>query len=219
MGTAVEARLYPGCALIAGPSRCGKSTLVKLLLRNKDRLFRDKIDYCFYFYGQDDPNLKELESEFPFLKLVKGLPDDLEQYIIHGKKGCIILDDLGLDAFRSKTVADLFIKLASHMGIILGALITQNLWSSGAHRMTIFRNTSYLFLFKNKIDKLSIYNLGKRILPACPKTFLDIYEHCTRSSHTFLLIDCHPFSNSKLQFRGDIFNKNGQMCYTPSICL
>lgn len=215
MNEPLEARFYPGCCLIAGPSRCGKSTLVKMLLRHKDRLFVDKIDYCIYFYGQDDPNLRELESEFSFLKLVKGLPENLETYIIPEKKGSIILDDLGLDAFRSKTVADLFVKLASHMGVVLGALITQNLWSGGAHRMTIFRNTSYLFLFKTKIDKLSIYNLGKRILPGCPKAFLDIYEHSTSRAHSFLVCDCHPFSDNRLQFRADIFNENGQRCFTP----
>lgn len=211
----INACLRRGSYILAGPSQSGKSTLILEILKKWNMLFNENIENLkiFYFYGQKTDNLTNLQTEFENLKLVSGIPNIFEPYI--KQQGTILIfDDCGIEAFKSKAMTDLFVKICHHVGLYV-FLLTNNIFSSGGERLNIYRNTHYLFLFKNPLDLSSIYTLGKKILPHCPKVFMEIFQHCTARNHGYLLVDGHPDSNSLIKFRTDIFNRNGQHVYLP----
>ena len=206
---------FPSSFIIHGGSMCGKSHFLKLLLRNWTRLFTQDVHYIYMFYGEYNDGLKELQKEHNSkLKLIPGLPENLDDYIIKQQAGCLIFDDLGHEAFASKAITNLFIKQVHHQNVC-AIMTTQDIFASGKERLTILRNAHYLVLFKSPLDKSLVYYLARRILPHKASTFINIYERCTERKWGYLLVEGHPeVENQQAKFRSDIFGAI-QKCFIP----
>lgn len=64
---------HPFTCIIAGPTQCGKTTLIKNILFQSNYIISpksDRIVYCYNRYQEGYNNLKQLPIEF-----VQGLPD------------------------------------------------------------------------------------------------------------------------------------------------
>ena len=92
---------------LAGPSQCGKSTLLNQILADEN-LFHHKFERIYWYYGQMNDDLCKNGNNYI---LREGLPDsfaDIEPY------SCIVLDDLMEEAKNHVGVTGLFTKLVHH---------------------------------------------------------------------------------------------------------
>lgn len=206
---------FPSSWLLSAPSQGGKTSWLLNLLRHWDRLFTQPLDYICWFYGQHHPLLDRIQAEFKDkIRMVEGLPDNLEDFIIPGRRGAIVLDDLMSEAFNSARVRDFYTKYVHHSSVCM-FMSVHNIFASSRERLTILRNTSYLVIFKNHLDNSIVLHLARRILPKSPKTFVKIFDRCTSKAYGYLLVCAHPRDeNENAKFRSDIFGQV-QKCYTP----
>jgi hypothetical protein len=112
----------------------------------------------------------------------------------------------------SVDVQNLFTKYCHHYNITC-IFITQNIFAKGNCAKNISINTHIMVLFTNNRDKSQIYNIGKQILPYQNKAFMEIYQDATSNPYDYLVIDCDPKSEKKLQFRTKIFPNEYTECY------
>ncbi|KAG8238561.1 hypothetical protein J437_LFUL018211 [Ladona fulva] len=137
------------CALIAGPSSCGKTYFVSRLQAHKARMF--DVDFqSVSFYD----TLKDV-------KLVEGLPN-LKEFSHSDSPSLIIIDDLMKEA--DGRVVDLFTR-GSHHRYLSEIHITQNLFHQGKGAQDISLNHHYIVYFKNPQDRSQIFHHSRKPHP------------------------------------------------------
>lgn len=200
--------------LIYGSPMSGKSSFIKKLLINQERLFSDHIDQIVYFYGEHSRTIEEIEFEMPHISLVDGLPDDFSSYIQHNRKSLFIFDDLMQDVSSSKEMVDLVTKKCQHKSI--SWIVTfQNAFHQGPERVNIARAAQYLTVFNSPLDKTVPHILANRIMPSNRKAFLDIFQDATQNPFGYLFCDGHPLTPANARLRSDIFG-DYQLVYVPA---
>lgn len=214
-----DARIKRGFGMICvGPPLSGKTYFVRKLLRNAPRLLDKPFDYVIWFYGQRSSTVTELEVEGQ-IKTVAGLPDNLDDYIqqtdpMTGKErhGLLIFDDLMQHVSSSAEIMRLCSNKCQHENVSW-LVMMQNLFHQGKSRLTMLRCAHYLVLFNNPLDQSAGLHLGRRILPAHPKTFMQIYEAATRKPNGYLFIDGNQGTPPTARFRTDIFRSDYQRTF------
>ena len=190
--------------ICAGPSNSGKTTFVIELIKNKEILIDNNIDYILWFYGEkrpESPFLNSLEN----IEFIQGLPDVFDGYINSTKRGLAIFDDLMAECSKNPLITDFFTKKSHHENISV-IFITQNFFHSGKERVNFTKNATYLAIFNSPLDQATPYALAKKLMPQNQKTFIEIYNHAIDKPHGYLFIDGHQKTPKKAMFRTDIFN-------------
>jgi GTPase SAR1 family protein len=197
---------HPFCILIAGPSMCGKSDFVTRLLRNSERLIDPPPDNVVWFFGIKTKQLDALQNlNLPFsIKLVEGLPDSFESYLIPNANNLFIFDDLMQESVNNKTIANLFTRQSHHLNTSV-IFVMQDLFYSGTQRKTFLRNAQYLVLFSNPLDSSAIFAVGHKIMPKRTSTFLNIFETATKVPNGYLFVDGHQTTPADARLKTDIF--------------
>lgn len=193
----------PFTLMIAGPTKCGKTTFVDKLLTNADSYFSEKPNKIFYFYNSEKPsndNLNSICHEF-----IEGLPDMewlTKMYEKHGKNNVIVIDDQALNI--TKDVAELFSVGSSrrHCSVIF---LTQNLFGKKKEARDISLNCSYVCMFKNPRDVLAAQCFFRQFEPRKSSELLDIYRDATQDPHSYLLIDLHQNTANENRLLSNIF--------------
>jgi ABC-type dipeptide/oligopeptide/nickel transport system ATPase subunit len=134
---------HPFTKVVAGPSSCGKTTVVIRLLERREQ-FCD-IVFTNIVWCHSEINAPDHLWNVTF---VKGLPEFENP---DNKPTFIVLDDL-MDTVYSTNVSQLFTK-GSHHRNISRVLITQNLFHQGPASRDISLNSKYIVVFKNPRDK------------------------------------------------------------------
>ena len=222
--------------VLYGCPMAGKSTFIKNLIINRDRLLSEKLDYIVYFYGVKSRTILELEADRTRryhassggtaavdddsrnadidIILVEGLPEDLSIYIKEGKKSCLIFDDLMDSISDSKQMVDLVTRKCQHQTV--SWIITfQNAFHRGTERLSITRSAQYITLFNSPLDKTIPHILASRIMPESRRTFLEIFKEATLKPYSYLFCDGRQSTPDKIRLRADIFNPSYQVVYTP----
>ena len=96
-----------------------------------------------------------------------GPGETFRSFVLRGKKGCVIFDDLMSELSECGLLVDLFTKFSSHYSLTI-IHITQNVFfkSAGKHgtdNVTIFRNTQVLVLFQTPMDMSMLMMIAKQI--------------------------------------------------------
>lgn len=185
--------------IISGPSSSGKSSFIKLLLKNANEAIFPSPKSILYCYGE----FNSLVPDFQRIGVAvySGVPPE-ELINKQQKPALIILDDL-LYSIDEKYLSELFTKKAHHQnfGIVL---VTQNLFEK---KIRVARqNSMYLVLTRAPNSALAVRNLGVQLFPKKLDFFLDAYMQATKENYTYLFIDLHPASDSSLRLRTNIFN-------------
>ena len=151
----------PANFYICGQTQCGKSYMVRRMLRHLEEMFYPvptKIVYCYGAYQ------KEFDELHPNVKLVEGFPDNLSEMTQGHEHSLVVLDDLMWQCSNDQRVADLFTKGSHHNGISV-LYLTQNLFPPGKLSRTISLNSHYMLIFRNPRDSLGICTLAKQMFP------------------------------------------------------
>ena len=233
----IDGRLiHPFNCIISGPTGSGKTTfLLNLLLYTRNVISIEKFDYIIIFSGSELFSLAETKRKltqireiYPetLLKVINldeeyqsksELADNLsleflQQFMIPGKCGCIVFDDLMSELTDAGLLVPLFTKISSHNNISF-VLITQNLFhrTSGKHasdHVTLYRNTHYLVLFQNPLDNSVFQNVARRLSSTSAKIkyLTDLLQFIT-NKYRYVLIDGKLQTPHEIRFRTDIFNR------------
>ena len=97
--------------IISGPSKSGKSHFALQMVRQRDVLFKTRINQVFWHYGIASSMHKELRDLNVILK--EGIPsqEDIENL---QENDMIILDDLQEECKKNKDITEMFLRGAHH---------------------------------------------------------------------------------------------------------
>ena len=185
---------------LAGPSQCGKSTLLNLILADEN-LFHHKFERIYWYYGQMNDDLCENVNNYI---LREGLPDsfaDIEPY------SCIVLDDLMEEAKNHAGVTGLFTKLVHHKKLFV-VMLTQNFFQKGETR-TRRLNAQYMIIFKNPSDATQIATIGRQMYPQDPKFLPAVFKSATARPHGYIFIDLRQETLEEHSIRTGILANDG----------
>lgn len=207
--------IFPFFCTVVGSPLSGKSTFVLNLLEEWDKLVTESFDYVVWFYGQDNATIANLQTRYAEdkLSLVKGLPVDVEQYILPGRRGVFILDDLMTQASNSLSLQQLINNKIQHAAVSV-ILLVQDYFSHGSERVSFQKSCHILVLFKNPLNNSILKVIGQRFMPHKLKTFLNICENALAEPHSYVLLDGCQKTPWHLRIRSDIFGGE-QKIYIP----
>lgn len=214
----IDARIKtPLTAIVSGKPNSGKTYWTYQLLKHQDILLDKKFEEVYWFYGQNTDFTNSLPKLLPNIKitLIKGIPDNFEQYLNPKISKLIVLDDVMRQCSNNTNVTDLYSIQCRHTQTSI-ILLMQNLFYHGKERLTFFRCTQLLVLFPDPLDQSLIYSIANKIMPRRPKLFMEIFEKATADPHSPLVIDGNLNTDSKLRFRSHLFEDNIQYVYMPN---
>lgn len=204
---------WNSCTLIVAPSNSGKTVLASQIVLDRNRVFNVVSKVCLWFYdtlesvpdclkGRQDVILCE---GLPNLKLLKEYKD---------MKPLIVIDDQMTKMDKNKDCERLVSVLTHHydMSVIF---VLHSLFYSKTVRM-LRLNATYIILFRNNGDKLSIKCLGSQLFPGSTRAFVDIYEDITSKPYQYLLIDLHKHCPDKFRLRDNILPNVTTKVYQPT---
>lgn len=192
---------------IAGPSQCGKSTLVEQMVVNKDVLFEDEFSKVFWFCAYP-PEKKVNEVIYKI-----GSPSNILDSIV--PNSLVIIDDYMSELRNSNELTNIMTKAVHHLPMTL-IYITQNIFNKGSETKTRRLNTNYVILFKNPHDKAQIEYIGRQMFPRDKNFLCSAFDHVTKQQpYSYLLIDCHQTTRDEIRVRSDILNKQMITVYKP----
>ena len=117
----------PANFYICGQTQCGKSHMVRRMLRHLGEMFHPVPTKTVYCYGAYQKEFDELPLN---VELVEGFPDNLTEMTQGHEHSLVVLDDLMSQCSNDQRVADLFTKGSHHNGISV-LYLTQNLFPPG----------------------------------------------------------------------------------------
>ena len=199
---------HPFTAIVAGPTKCGKTYFVERFIRHIDKLMIPQPSQIIWCYGEWQPayeRLKQYGVEFH-----DGLPDTRDWDA--GTRRLCILDDLMNET--NDSVTKLFTKGSHHRNISV-IQIVQNLFEKNKHQRTISLNAHYIVLFKSPRDMTQILHFGKQIFPAQAQYVSESFKSATEQAHGYLLFDLTQDTPDNLRLRSNIFPGEQQIVYVP----
>jgi hypothetical protein len=207
----LDARFVPASTMfISGPSGVGKSRFILNLITNSRRLFQILTDYIAIFIGSVDETLFKIKNQFPDITTIVSDPDELQNiynYISKDKTkhGLLIIDDYMTEISNSKAISKIYSVDAHHRNVSI-IVTTQNLYSNGKERINILRNSKYICIFPNPMDKTAINLLISRMSSNARHRIklLNLVDYVL-TKYDYILISGHVHSPKELLFRSDIF--------------
>jgi hypothetical protein len=219
MSHACEIPFQQGVIVISGATRCGKTHFTHKLLCNLENTFvQPHPQVVLFCYAVYQPLYDKMQMDIPNLELYKGLPDEQEiEEWSNRHEGTthklIVLDDLAHLIVNNQNI-ELLLTQGSHHKNISVIIITQNIFTHGKFARSQSLNTQYFIIFRNIRDGNQIKYLSRQLFPTKPNKVMHAYEDCIKTSHGYLIIDMHPFSEDKYRLRTQIFPKEDLIIYT-----
>lgn len=195
---------HPFTCIVAGPTGCGKSTLIKNIITYKSELINPVPERVVWFYGEWQPMYETL----PDVEFIEGVPN--WKTLDGKKKTLIIIDDLMNET--DQAISNLFTKGSHHQDLSVLHLI-QNVFDKNKHTRTISLNAHYLILFKNPRDASQITHLAKQMYPGHVHYLQEVFGDATSKAFGYLLIDLKQETPDHLRLRTNIMPNEVQYVY------
>ena len=190
--------------LVAGPSSCGKSELIRACVTDPHLIA--PAEHSRYYYPAQTLTPSRMEyidsirrcGEAPLSRLecFEGLPDMAELNALEGTK-LIIIDDMFYDFVNSSEMKDLIV-VHSHHADISVIITSQNYFSQGKYAKTMSRNMTDLILFDSKTDRLPFEIVSRHLFPGhsrfLPKVMDWLRLNVPATYDRYIYVDCHPNS-------------------------
>lgn len=193
----------PFTMIISGPPLAGKTTFLIGLLKEAHNLIDNPPNNIVWFYGEYNANIEYLEKTFKNIEVVKGIPENLTDYINPLKDNLFVFDDLLREASCDSKISDLFTRQSHHRNVSV-VYVMQNLYFQGKERKTFLRCVHYLVLFNNPLDMSVVYATAQKIMPKRSSLFLKIYDIAANRQNGYLFIDGRQTTKPYLRFKTDI---------------
>ena len=148
------------CCLFLGPTSSGKSTLLREIISNADKIFVPppaEIIICYSIY---QPLYNSYDASVP-IKFIEGLAT-MESLPKDRQHRLLVIDDLMEEVSSSKDIADFYTKFSHHYNYSIITL-TQNLFCKGPFFRTISLNSHHFWLMKSVRDISVIKTIGRQM--------------------------------------------------------
>jgi hypothetical protein len=207
----------PFSAILAGPSRSGKSHFIKKLLLNMDVMYDKKPAYTIFYYASWQDTYDEMKeaglvdewrNEAPSTNYISEVAAKYEN--LGGVQ--VILDDL---MSSCGTEMENLFTIFSHHHSISTIYVTQNLYQDSTSFRTMKLNATYLVLFKNPGNLKQAQTFFRSFRPRHATELGRIYETMTENGYTYMLIDLHQTTPHAIRIRTKIFPDEICEVYTP----
>ena len=206
----------PFTCIIAGPSQCGKTVLLKKILKGPHLYMVERPTRIVWACGVSDPLQNEsikTNSDFaPEIEFVDGLPD-IDSFSSN-ETNLLILDDLMLDAGRHREVAELFTKNCHHRNISC-FFVVQNMFHKGQRMRDIQTSSNYMIIFKNPRDNFQINFLDRQCFPQYKNYLTKAYNHACQRPFGCLLLDFKQSTQNDRRLMTGIFPNEKFFYYPP----
>lgn len=193
---------HPFTSLVVGPTGSGKTRWLQQLLQRE--FIEPKPSRIVWCYAQWQPIYNEIQTDFPLVEFIEGLPDDIMQQWQPDKTNLLILDDLM--ARMDERVSQLYTQGSHHLNLSV-VTVLQNLFPKGKDPRTVSLNAHYIILFKNPRDCLQVATLGAQMHPGNGNKLLQAYKQATREPYSYMLIDLKQNTPDHCRLRTNIFNE------------
>ena len=156
---------HPFPALVAGPTCCGKSQIVKRLLESGENMIEGAPENIIWCYGIYQPAFDEIQRNIPNITFVEGVPSDSETMINPSIRNLVVIDDLMHELSNDPQITSLFKKGLHHRNLSV-IFILENIFHRGKELRDMSLNCHYLVLFKSSRDSSQVNHLAKQMFPA-----------------------------------------------------
>lgn len=200
---------HPFTCIISGPTKSGKTTFVKNLIENKERVIDTELFKIWWCYTEKQPLYNEMRN----VTFIEGIPpfDELRKH--SPKPQLLILDDLMQETKRSPQLIKYFTRGCHHWNISI-IHIVQNLFFEGLRTPRV--NSDYIVLFKNPADQLQSQVLARQLYPSKTKYFLEAFTDATKNPHGYLFIDLTQYADDLHRLKTNVFHKT-PVIYVPKV--
>jgi len=202
----------PFTAMVAGPTKAGKTVWVKNLIMHSKSMISPTPDVIHYCYSEWQPMYHELANYG--VQLHQGLPDMSKLKLDASQPKFLILDDLMQEVKSSKNLVQLFTKGSHHWNLSI-LHIVQNLFFDGLRTSRV--NAQYLVLMKNPSDQLQASNLAKQLYPGRTKFFMEAYKDACSESFGYLFLDLSQDTPDDMRLQTNVFPGQMHSVYVPKV--
>jgi hypothetical protein len=208
---------HPATVMFAGPSKSGKTQLVKKIILNNNHCFSSPPERIYYCYSRWQSAYDEMKGSIQSIHFIQGLPSISifdENYI-----NLLIIDDLMSDAAKNDEIKEIFTVDSHHMNISVFFLV-HNLFQAEKNQRTISLNINYLFLLNNPRDRFQIYSLARQLYPEKPKFIMECFRDAVEEKkYGYLFLDFTQSVNKNLKVSAELDLENNRLIkrvlYTP----
>ena len=205
--------------VLSGPTSCGKTTLVLYLLQHSHSLIDPSPQRIVWLYKRWQPLYDTiLKTVKPPVEFMQDIPVGLEQdsFFDPQVRNLIVLDDLMSVAGKDSRITDLFTEGSHHRNLSVMCL-NQNLYFS--KDPTQRRNSHYVVLFKNPIDKQQVMTLARQMYPENTHYFMKHFDEATRKPYGYLMIDLKQATPDSKRLRPNVFQEGSgsEVTQTPHV--
>ena len=195
-------------AIIAGPSRAGKSTFLAKLLKFRNEMIIPSPDKVYYCYSE-----WQLLYETECFSDVEFHHGELCIDVLNKEENnLVIYDDLLSEC--SENIEMMFTKYSHHRNTSV-IFITQNIFQKNKYMRTMSLNASYLVLFKNPRDIKQIQYLSSQMYPKKSNFLVESFDDATSKPFGYLMIDLCQQTPEELRVRTGIFPDEKTYIYIP----
>jgi len=202
----------PFTAIVAGPTKAGKTVWVKNLILNSDSMILPPPEEIYYCYTEWQPMYQQLASGG--VNMIEGLPDLAMLKGDVNKPKLLILDDLMQEMKSDKKLVQLFTKGSHHWNLSV-LHIVQNLFFEGLRTSRV--NAQYLILMKNPSDQLQATTLAKQLYPGKTHFFMESYKDACSESFGYLVVDLCQDTPENMRLQTNVFPNQLHTVYVPKL--
>jgi len=189
--------ITPFNMVISGPSQAGKSSFVRNLIKDRERLLHPYVERVIYVskYG------REVADEA--IEWLSEMPPISEELC----NSLLVIDDATYDC--NQDVGHLFVRHSHHWNISV-VYIVQNLFERRNPLLrTLSLNSHYTVFFKNPRDQSQIGYLARQMNPLHAKNIMKICEKIFGSTSRYVVFDFHQATPNCMRIKANLFGENG----------
>jgi hypothetical protein len=184
-----------------GPSCCGKSFMIKQLVKHREIIFSHSIERMIYSCNDlssraTQDYVGELLEYFPDLETFTGLPDFDELNITTEGHKLLILDDLADELLASSRYCSVMTKDSHHKKVTV-LFTLQNYYHPSKKGKTFIRQVSDSFFFSAKGEKAMLKQISQTLLQNA-KVLVEamryVEENLLEEGTRYLLLDVNQLS-------------------------
>lgn len=204
----------PCSGIIAGQSKCGKSTLAYEIVINRDRWIKGDVARIIYLYSYLSKDFTALKAQDPENVVLVDNFESLDENVV--RNSLIIIDD-ALSYMHNKKyvrqITDYFTKRVHHENLFV-LFLTQNIFSDSMRTISI--NSDFLVLFNSPRSKGTVINIARDFSPGNTSYVLEAYNKAVSAgAHSYLILDFRQQVPNRFRVRDRIYPSAEMNIYVP----